>query len=110
MKVTIIGTGYVGLVTGACFAEVGNDVLCFDVDPRKIAALNAGEMPIYEPGPAGAGRAQRAPPGGCGSPPIPRRAWRTARVQFIAVGTPPDEDGSADLSTSSRPRARSGAT
>ena len=50
MKITMIGTGYVGLVSGACFAEVGNDVVCFDVDPRKIASLNAGEVPIHEPG------------------------------------------------------------
>ena len=50
MKVCIIGAGYVGLVSGACFAEVGNDVVCFDVDPHKIAALNAGDVPIHEPG------------------------------------------------------------
>jgi UDPglucose 6-dehydrogenase len=50
MKVTMIGTGYVGLVTGACFAEVGNDVLCVDVDARKIAILNEGGVPIHEPG------------------------------------------------------------
>ena len=50
MKITMIGTGYVGLVSGACLAEVGNDVLCYDVDPRKIALLDAGEIPIHEPG------------------------------------------------------------
>jgi UDPglucose 6-dehydrogenase len=50
MKITIIGTGYVGLVTGACLAEVGNDVFCLDVDPRKIDILNNGGMPIHEPG------------------------------------------------------------
>ena len=97
MKITIIGTGYVGLVTGACLAEIGNDVLCLDVDARKIAMLNDGGIPIYEPGldelverNVAAGRLQlhhrRR-----------RRAWRTATLQFIAVGTPPDEDGSADL-------------
>lgn len=50
MKITLFGSGYVGLVTGACFAEVGNDVLCVDVDPRKVAMLQRGEIPVYEPG------------------------------------------------------------
>ena len=96
MKISIIGTGYVGLVSGACLAELGNDVMCLDVDAAKIGMLNRGEIPIYEPGlealvkrNAAAGRlhfttdfAESALHG---------------EVQFIAVGTPPDEDGSADL-------------
>ena len=96
MKITMIGTGYVGLVTGACFAEIGNDVLCLDVDARKIAILNEGGVPIHEPG----------------LEPMVKRNVAAGRLrfttdvdasvahgalQFIAVGTPPDEDGSADM-------------
>jgi len=96
MKVTIFGTGYVGLVTGTCLAEVGNDVLCIDVDDKKIDMLNNGQIPIYEPG----------------LEPLVIRNKEQGRLtfstdiksgiehglfQFIAVGTPPDEDGSADL-------------
>ncbi|MCC6193814.1 MAG: UDP-glucose/GDP-mannose dehydrogenase family protein [Burkholderiales bacterium] len=96
MKITMIGTGYVGLVTGTCFAEVGNDVLCLDVDARKIAILAEGGVPIHEPG----------------LEPMIRRNVAAGRLrfttdvdasvahgalQFIAVGTPPDEDGSADM-------------
>jgi len=96
MKITMIGTGYVGLVTGTCFAEIGNDVLCLDVDARKIAILNEGGVPIHEPG----------------LEPMVKRNVAAGRlrfttdvdasvahgsVQFIAVGTPPDEDGSADM-------------
>ncbi len=96
MKLTIFGTGYVGLVTGACLAEVGHTVLCMDVDQDKVDKLRAGVIPIWEPG----------------LEPIVERnvrdgrlrfttdveeAVRHAEVQFIAVGTPPDEDGSADL-------------
>jgi len=96
MKVTIFGTGYVGLVTGACLAEVGNDVLCVDVDEAKIELLNSGGSPIYEPG----------------LEPLVQRNAEQGRLKFttdiqqgvkhglfqiIAVGTPPDEDGSADL-------------
>ena len=96
MKITIFGSGYVGLVTGACFAEVGNDVLCVDVDPRKIALLQGGEIPIHEPGLDDVVRRNSAS----------GRLRFTTKVaegvvhglfQFIAVGTPPDEDGSADL-------------
>lgn len=97
MKVTIYGSGYVGLVTGICFAEVGNDVLCVDVDQQKIARLQQGECPIYEPGLQA--MLQRNLNAG-------RLAFTTdmpiavahGALQFIAVGTPPDEDGSADLS------------
>jgi UDPglucose 6-dehydrogenase len=97
MKVTVIGTGYVGLVAGACLADAGNQVLCLDVDAAKVAQLNAGGIPIFEPG----------------LEPIVRRNREAGRLEFttdvaasvahgelqlIAVGTPPDEDGSADLS------------
>ncbi len=96
MKITIFGSGYVGLVTGACFADVGNDVMCVDVDPRKVDMLQRGEIPIHEPG----------------LDDLVRRNGESGRLhfttdlaagvahglfQFIAVGTPPDEDGSADL-------------
>ena len=96
MRVTIFGSGYVGLVTGACLAEAGNDVLCVDIDREKIARLEQGELPIYEPG----------------LDSIVERARKSARLsfttdvaagvahglfQFISVGTPQDEDGSADL-------------
>src|SRR5947207_14783962 len=96
MKVTVIGTGYVGLVTGACLADAGNTVFCLDLDEKKIAKLNAGEIPIFEPG----------------LEPIVKRNEAAGRlrfstdimasvahgeVQLIAVGTPPGEDGSADL-------------
>lgn len=96
MKITVIGTGYVGLVTGACLAEVGNDVICFDIDSEKIHRLRNGVIPIYEPG-------------------LEDMILRNVKckrlhftdsmeaatgfgtVQFIAVGTPPDENGHADV-------------
>jgi len=96
MKVSVIGTGYVGLVSGACLADMGNDVFCLDLDASKIEALQAGRIPIFEPG----------------LEPIVRRNRKSGRLrfstdaaasvahgelQFIAVGTPPGEDGSADL-------------
>ena len=96
MKVTIIGTGYVGLVTGACLADVGNHVLCLDVDERKIATLRGGEIPIYEPGLREIVRASVAA-GRLSFTTDPAEAARYGRVQMIAVGTPPGEDGSADL-------------
>jgi UDPglucose 6-dehydrogenase len=96
LKITMIGTGYVGLVSGACFAEVGNDVCCFDVDPRKIAALNAGDVPIHEPGLPELVERNRAA-GRLRFTTDPAESVAHGRVQFIAVGTPPDEDGSADL-------------
>lgn len=96
MKVTIIGSGYVGLVTGACLAEQGNNIFCVDVDPKKIEILNSGGVPIYEPGlkemierNRAAGRLQF-------STDIAASVAH-GDIQFIAVGTPPDEDGSADL-------------
>jgi UDPglucose 6-dehydrogenase len=96
MKVAVVGTGYVGLVVGACLAETGNDIACADVDARKIDGLKQNRLPIYEPG----------------LEPLVARNQREGRLQFttdvgaaiersdiviIAVGTPPDEDGSADL-------------
>jgi len=96
MRITMIGTGYVGLVTGTCLAEVGNDVLCVDVDARKIAVLESGGVPIHEAGLESMLRRNVA---------AARLRFTTdvdaavghANVQFIAVGTPPDEDGSADM-------------
>ena len=96
MKITIIGTGYVGLVTGACLAELGNDVFCLDLDEKKIALLNSGGIPIHEPGleeivarNRAAGRLHFSTDVAAGV--------AHGKLQFIAVGTPPDEDGSADL-------------
>lgn len=96
MKVTVVGTGYVGLVTGACLAEMGNHVVCLDVDERKIRMLNEGGIPIHEPGleaivkrNAAAGRLQFTTDVAA--------AVGHGTMQFIGVGTPPDEDGSADL-------------
>ena len=96
MHVAVVGTGYVGLVAGACFAETGNDVVCADIDETKIAQLQQNEIPIYEPGletlvrrNQDEGRLQFTTDVG--------GAVETCDVVFIAVGTPPDEDGSADL-------------
>jgi UDPglucose 6-dehydrogenase len=96
MKVTVVGTGYVGLVSGACLADMGNDVLCLDVDERKIELLNQNKIPIYEPGleeivarNVAAGRLHFTTD-------VPR-AVAHGTMQFVAVGTPPGEDGSADL-------------
>ena len=96
MKVTVVGTGYVGLVTGACLAEMGNHVVCLDVDAAKIRLLNEGGIPIHEPGlealvqrNAAAGRLQFTTDVAA--------AVAHGTLQFIGVGTPPDEDGSADL-------------
>lgn len=96
MKVTIFGSGYVGLVTGACLAEVGNEVVCIDIDEGKIDRLNHGDVPIYEPGLDAIIQRNMA---------AKRLRFTTdadlavghGLFQFIAVGTPPDEDGSADL-------------
>ena len=96
MKLTVVGTGYVGLVTGVCFADVGNDVLCIDIDELKVQRLLRGEMPMHEPGldevairNLHAGRLHFSSDYG--------RAVAHSDVFFIAVGTPTDEDGSADV-------------
>ena len=96
MKVTVIGTGYVGLVSGACLADVGNDVLCLDVDRSKVQALSRGEIQMFEPGleeivkrNVRAGRLRFTDDA--------QAATAHGALQFIAVGTPPGEDGSADL-------------
>jgi UDPglucose 6-dehydrogenase len=96
MKITMIGAGYVGLVTGACLAEVGNDVLCLDVDARKIAILDSGGIPIHEPGLEAMVR-RNAAAGRLRFTTDIDQAVAHGSVQFIAVGTPPDEDGSADM-------------
>jgi UDPglucose 6-dehydrogenase len=96
MKITIVGTGYVGLVTGACLADMGNQVLCLDIDAAKVKALNEGRIPIYEPGLEAVVKRNRA---------AARLSFSTdvaagvahGILQLIAVGTPPGEDGSADL-------------
>jgi UDPglucose 6-dehydrogenase len=96
MKITVVGTGYVGLVSGTCLAEVGNDVLCLDVDPEKIRILEEGGIPIHEPGLLDMVRRNVAA-GRLHFTTDVERAVRHGTIQFIAVGTPPDEDGSADL-------------
>jgi len=97
MRITIFGTGYVGLVTGTCLAEVGNDVICVDVDAAKVARLNDGEIPIFEPGLDELVRDNRAA-GRLHFTIAAEPAIAHGQLVFIAVGTPPDEDGSADLS------------
>lgn len=96
MKITVMGTGYVGLVSGACLAEVGNDVLCLDLDKRKIQILNEGGIPIHEPGLDQLVARNRAA-GRLRFTTSVEEAVKFGAIQFIAVGTPPDEDGSADL-------------
>ncbi len=96
MKITVVGTGYVGLVSGACLADVGNDVLCLDVDAEKIRVLNAGGIPIFEPG-LEAMVARNKAAGRLRFTTNVEEAVAHGSIQFIAVGTPPDEDGSADL-------------
>src|SRR5678815_1787963 len=96
MKIAVIGTGYVGLVTGTCFADSGNDVTCIDIDAAKIARLNRGEIPIYEPGLEEMVRDNQA---------AERLHFTTdlqgtvaqAEIVYLAVGTPQGDDGSADM-------------
>lgn len=96
MKITVFGSGYVGLVTGACLADVGNDVLCVDVDLGKIEKLRNGIVPIYEPGLGAMIETNRAN-GNLDFTIDAAKGVAHGDVLFIAVGTPPDEDGSADL-------------
>jgi UDPglucose 6-dehydrogenase len=96
MKVAIFGTGYVGLVTGTCLAEVGHDVVCVDVDTAKVEGLNRGVVPIYEPGLTPMVKANHAA-GRLRFTTDAAAAVAHGELVFIAVGTPPDEDGSADL-------------
>ena len=96
MKITIIGTGYVGLVSGACLSDVGNDVVCLDVDKDKIALLRSGGSPIYEAGLEALVK-RNAQAGRLRFTTEVEESVHHGTVQFIAVGTPPDEDGSADL-------------
>jgi UDPglucose 6-dehydrogenase len=96
MNITIIGTGYVGLVTGACLAELGNNVFCLDLDQRKVDLLNAGGMPIYEPGLKEIIE-RNVEEGRLRFSSDVEASVAFANVQYIAVGTPSGEDGSADL-------------
>ena len=96
MKITVIGTGYVGLVTGACLADAGNDVVCVDVDEAKIARINAGDIPIHEPG-LNELIARNRKKGRLSFSTDAKAAVAHGLFQIIAVGTPPEEDGSADL-------------
>ncbi len=96
MNITVFGTGYVGLVTGACMAEMGNHVVCVDIDQAKIERLKRGEIPIYEPGLEAIVKRNHAS-GQLDFTTDPLPAIAHGQIIFIAVGTPPDEDGSADL-------------
>jgi UDPglucose 6-dehydrogenase len=96
MRISVIGTGYVGLVTGACLAELGNRVLCLDVNEAKIAALREGRVPIHEPGLEDLVR-RNLVEGRLAFTTDAAESVAHGQLQFIAVGTPPDEDGSADL-------------
>ena len=96
MRIAVIGTGYVGLVTGTCFAETGNDVTCVDIDQRKIDMLQKGEIPIYEPGLAELVE-RNASLGKLTFTTDLGAAVREASVVYLAVGTPQADDGSADL-------------
>ena len=98
MKIAVIGTGYVGLVTGACFAEMGNIVCCVDTDEKKIEMLKAGRMPIYEPGLKEMVDRNQAMDNISFTTDI-REALEVAEIIFIAVGTPPGKDGRADISS-----------
>jgi len=97
MQVVIFGTGYVGLVSGACLAEMGNSVVCVDTDAAKLARIERGDMPIFEPGLEPLVRSNQAA-GRLRFTTDAAAALQGAEIAFVAVGTPPDEDGSADLS------------
>src|SRR5512134_2135571 len=96
MKIAVVGTGYVGLVAGACLAENGNEVICVDKDATKVKALQKGQIPIYEPGLEELVRRNRTEKRLTFTTGLPR-AVKNSQIIFIAVGTPTGEDGSADL-------------
>ena len=96
MKIAVVGSGYVGLVAGACLAENGNDVICIDKDPAKVRTLQRGRIPIYEPGLEEMVKRNRAEKRLTFTTDL-RRGARSSQIVFIAVGTPTGEDGSADL-------------
>ena len=96
MKIAVIGTGYVGLVTGTCFADSGNDVTCVDIDQAKVERLKAGDIPIYEPGLEEMVRENQAAERLCFTTDL-AAAVSTAEVVYLAVGTPQGDDGSADM-------------
>ena len=96
MKISVVGTGYVGLVAGTCFADTGNEVTCVDVDEEKINSLNRGNIPIYEPGLTDMVKRSVKEERLFFTTDI-KSAVEQAQIIFIAVGTPPNEDGSADL-------------
>src|SRR3954470_11235420 len=97
MRITIIGTGYVGLVTGACFAEVGHQVICVDCDAKKVETLKAGGIPIYEPGLDELVR-ENVERGRLSFTTSTLHGVENSEIIFIAVPTPPQPDGSVDLS------------
>ena len=97
MKIAVIGTGYVGLVTGTCFAETGNDVICVDIDEAKVAKMKNGEVPIYEPH-LDVLFERNIKEGRLSFTTIIEDAVEDAEIIFLALPTPPGEDGSADLS------------
>ena len=96
MKIAVVGTGYVGLVLGACMAESGNDVICVDKDTKKVAMLRRGKIPIYEPGLEEMVRRNKTEKRLTFTTAL-TRGVQQAQIIFIAVGTPTGEDGSADL-------------
>ena len=97
MKIAVVGTGYVGLVTGTCFAETGNDVVCVDIDERKVASMTAGNIPIYEPH-LDVLFERNIKAGRLSFTTSLADAIAEATLIFLALPTPPGEDGSADLS------------
>jgi UDPglucose 6-dehydrogenase len=109
MKITVIGTGYVGLVSGTCLADVGNDVLCLDVDVNKIRILNEGGIPIYEPD-LEAMVKKNVTSGRLRFTTNVEEAVAHGVLQFIAVGTPPMKTAPQTCNTSSPPRATSATT
>src|SRR3989338_2394724 len=98
MKITVVGSGYVGLVTGACFAELGNEVICIDIDESKIRKLNEGIIPIYEPGLEELVKKNRKE-GGLNFTTDLKKSIKESEIIFICVGTPPKDNGDADLSS-----------